>query len=659
MSRGRHIQALVGGVVLVVCISWVVSAPLPAAATEPVVDEVTYASYTDDGGTHDLHLRIARPSGAGERPAVVLVPGGGFIALDPGTRARHEGPFLAADFVVATVEYRTDPSLVRHLTAPPSGTLGTIDCDWEAVDGELDACPSDLLAAERAAQHDIQAAVRFLRANAVTYGIDASAVVALGESAGAIATLDVLYRSDDPGSVGSNQAESSEVAAAVAVGGYGRSRDQDSGDGPALLVAYTESELGPGGVFGFNAHDQNRRLVDESRANGVVVELRGLCGAHHVPAPNHQSSADDFAATSARAVEFLTRAAAGAAPLEEGTWYGDLTGTTRTAGQDMMGDQAPLVGDFDDVSGQDILWWDPSGNCSDLWSGGGTPTLDPEAFSVTDASGASTASLPSSGTPFVGDFDGDGSDDDLFFYSPSVSFFGDVVSGEVVFRRVPRTVWLVTPPVVGDFDGDGMSDLLWSKPGAGGETVLFGRSDRGWTQKAIPERLGSEKPVVGDFDGDGDGDVYWFGSGTAADDMWFSNGSARSFTPSTPSGASVDSDGVPQVGDFDGNGIDDLFSYGTSSSRSYFFVDPGNGTVSATTVGMTIWTLAHTVIGDFNDDGRDGIVMYGPGGYGDLYWQGTSTTNLSQVTPFVIGGSYTPVPGTFDHGDAADIIWHR
>ena len=55
-----------------------------------------------------------------------------------------------------------------------------------------------------AAEHDAQAAVRWVRANAASLRVDPNRIAVGGGSAGAITAVNVAQRSEDPGSVGGN-----------------------------------------------------------------------------------------------------------------------------------------------------------------------------------------------------------------------------------------------------------------------------------------------------------------------------------------------------------------------------------------------------------------------------------------------------------------------
>jgi acetyl esterase/lipase len=108
----------------------------------------------------DLRLDLLVPPGPGRKPLVVYLPGGGFLTANK-ENGRQLRTFLAeSGFAVASVHYRTVPE-------------GAVYTDGIA---------------------DVHAAVKHLRDNADTYGIDGDRVALWGESAGgylaAMAALD-------------------------------------------------------------------------------------------------------------------------------------------------------------------------------------------------------------------------------------------------------------------------------------------------------------------------------------------------------------------------------------------------------------------------------------------------------------------------------------
>jgi acetyl esterase/lipase len=101
----------------------------------------------------DLRLDVYRPSepSAQRRPGIILIHGGGWMSLDKRTMTGM-GNFLAREgFVAFSVDYRL-------------------------YDGTKNRWPAQL--------DDVQRAVRWVRANAATYGVDPEKIGAFGHSAG-------------------------------------------------------------------------------------------------------------------------------------------------------------------------------------------------------------------------------------------------------------------------------------------------------------------------------------------------------------------------------------------------------------------------------------------------------------------------------------------
>jgi acetyl esterase/lipase len=121
------------------------------AKTAPDTVEYTRNIVYGKGGDRDLMLNLARPKHMnGPLPCVVLIHGGGWSG---GDRLQLEEACWHATthgYVAATVGYRLAPTAV-----------------WP---GQI---------------NDVKCAVRFLRANAVKYGIDPNHIGAVGFSAGA------------------------------------------------------------------------------------------------------------------------------------------------------------------------------------------------------------------------------------------------------------------------------------------------------------------------------------------------------------------------------------------------------------------------------------------------------------------------------------------
>ena len=164
-----------------------------------ITSNVAYGQAPDeDGNPVVLRLDVYEPSGdtAAARPAFVWIHGGGFTDGDKATSfdASMATTFAKRGYVTASINYRLRPG---HYF---------VDGDPELALAVLDA------------QHDAQAAVRWLRANATDYRIDTGHIGIGGYSAGAITSLQATYNSGDPGDSG-NPGYPSNVSAVVDVSG--------------------------------------------------------------------------------------------------------------------------------------------------------------------------------------------------------------------------------------------------------------------------------------------------------------------------------------------------------------------------------------------------------------------------------------------------------
>lgn len=182
-----------------------------------VTRDLQYGSAPDLGGNPvSLKLDLYQPTGdtVTRRPAIVWVHGGGFSHGDKASGAAFASYFAQRGYVVVSINYR--------LLAPPG------------CGGEIDPRP-ECVAAAYEAQHDAQAAVRWLRATAGTYKIDPYRIAMGGSSAGAITSLLAAWRAEDPGTSG-NPGFSSRLGAAVSISGGSPSNEYiDAGDSPTIF----------------------------------------------------------------------------------------------------------------------------------------------------------------------------------------------------------------------------------------------------------------------------------------------------------------------------------------------------------------------------------------------------------------------------------------
>ena len=162
-------------------------------------------------------------------------------------------------------------------SSPSSATWwlrSTTGCCRRPAAGATPTRPRCARRRRSAAQHDAQAAVRWLRRHAATYKIDTDRIAMGGGSAGAVTSLLVDWRSEDPGTSG-NPGYPSDIRAAVSVSGGAPTNEYiDADDPPAIFFHGTEDTDRPLHLGGAERrrHVQRRassRCSSRSRARGT------------------------------------------------------------------------------------------------------------------------------------------------------------------------------------------------------------------------------------------------------------------------------------------------------------------------------------------------------------------------------------------------------
>jgi acetyl esterase/lipase len=221
-------------------------------STVSTTTNVTYGSaMNNSGATITLQLDIYEPTGdtVTERPAIVWVHGGSFCCGDKSSAeiVDEASTFARKGYFNVSINYRLEPG----------GCAGG---------------PSCVIAIQEALA-DAQTAVRFLRTNEATYGIDETRIAIAGSSAGAITALNVGFSSsEDP---------TAAVGGAVSLSGAHLLTSIDSGDAPSLLFHGTADNTVP----------YQWAVNTWTQANGVGLDsfLTSWTGAGHVPYAQHRT----------------------------------------------------------------------------------------------------------------------------------------------------------------------------------------------------------------------------------------------------------------------------------------------------------------------------------------------------------------------------------
>ncbi|MEA2418613.1 MAG: para-nitrobenzyl esterase [Thermoleophilaceae bacterium] len=222
-----------------------------------VTHDIQYGTAPDGQGTPvPLNLDFYAPVGDTQtsRPALVWVHGGGFSGGDKGNALPVDvaTTFAKQGYVVVSINYR--------LLGPGcTGNPGMPSCTVAALE----------------AQHDAQAAVRWLRTHAAFLGVDPTRIAIGGESAGGITATLVGLHSEDVGSSG-NPGPASTVRGFVSIsGGLPNGIFASTGDAPGLLFHGTAD-----GTVPFQWSDAT---TAELLKAGVGAWLQHQDGAGHVP----------------------------------------------------------------------------------------------------------------------------------------------------------------------------------------------------------------------------------------------------------------------------------------------------------------------------------------------------------------------------------------
>ncbi|MFQ5515144.1 MAG: IPTL-CTERM sorting domain-containing protein [Myxococcota bacterium] len=201
--------------------------------------DVVYGHAATQGGAQsiDLRLDLYEPQGNTEpnKPALVLIHGGGFTSGDKGVLPFVDlgNYFASRGYVAVSINYRLAAD------DPPA------DPGYVLLGDGLDAT-------RHAGIVDTKRAVRWLRANRTTLGIDPVHIFALGSSAGAFhamtagVTDDAAFLTDLPGQTpnpANHPDESAALEAVIDLWGGANPADFDASDPPLLIFHGTEDTV--------------------------------------------------------------------------------------------------------------------------------------------------------------------------------------------------------------------------------------------------------------------------------------------------------------------------------------------------------------------------------------------------------------------------------
>lgn len=231
----------------------------------------------------------------------------------------------------------------------------------------------------------------------------------------------------------------------------------------------------------------------------------------------------------------------------------------------------PLIGQFGGSDRTDVFWAVPTGG-GRLWRATGTGAFDEQLLPV-----LLTFPVTTWYSPISGDFDGDGDTDVFYYHadvnssgngpkSPYWRNNGNSTFTSTLFDHTSKGIQgsnessFFYTMTVGDFDGDGAHDILWYAPTAPGNNVVVWNNGPSLAASTTSTTIsGAYKIFSGDFNADGRTDVFWLNQGTTpadTDKVWLMNANLSHVEIAANVG---DHDFLPVPGDYDADGAVDIY----------------------------------------------------------------------------------------------------
>ncbi|MFN8016632.1 MAG: VCBS repeat-containing protein [Acidimicrobiales bacterium] len=249
---------------------------------------------------------------------------------------------------------------------------------------------------------------------------------------------------------------------------------------------------------------------------------------------------------------------------------------------------------------------------------------------------------------------------DVLVYSPGagtdyIAHLSNSIPAAVTTKTF--TVSSTYTPIIGDFDGNGIDDILWYAPGTASDRLwLF---DGSTNHTSVPVNIdGSYRPTVLDANGDARMDILWY-SPSAGDALWLMGPGA---TTHTSKSVTIGSGYQVVAGHFGnpaaGQPRDRVVFYNPSGNDWFWTFDTAGNHTSA--VLPNINGDYQLLPGQFFEETYGGMVFYGPGSLPEKEWAfgpGAGGDVSPETHIPAITGTYTTRVGDFDGNGYTDIAF--